>query len=159
MPTTLQYLFIQSRGSPVVVGDWLVHQLARIPIRVGVIRVRMLSPPDKSQGVCLKAEGGAILLSDGSSTETLQVWHEPDLPDTVVHRVNCPSNELRVWNTYRVRHPTGQTTIDHWTGAAGMVLLEEHLSSRRYGCNDWRDPFDPSRFSFEVAWNEETTAS
>jgi hypothetical protein len=155
MPSTLQYLFVESRGRPVVVGKFLVSQACRIPIRRGLVKFHFVSSPDSAQGLCVKAKGGTITMSDGSSTESLHNWHEPGLADRVEHRVSCPKNELLVWNIYRVRHPTGETTEDYWTGDAGMVLLEERAGYRRYGCSDWRSPFDPSALVFEVEWFDE----
>jgi hypothetical protein len=155
MESTLQNLFVKSAGKPVMVGPWLVTQAARIPICHGVVTVRFISAPDSTEGICLKAKQGTILLSDGSATETLRVWCEPNLPAIVRHRVQCP-RELLLWNIYRVYHPTGETTEDYWTGEAGMVLLAEQPRYRRYGCSDWRSPFDPYRLVFDIEWCEET---
>src|SRR6266404_1042825 len=107
MTHTLQELFIQSKGQPVTVDGRIVSQLCRIPLGRGIIRFHLISPPDSNQGICAKAQGAGIALSDGSSTEELHVWHEPGLPDTVSHRVICPGGELLVWNIYRLRHPNG----------------------------------------------------
>ena len=155
MNSTLQDLFIQSQGKPVSVGDRVVTQLCRIPVRRGVVEFRFISPPDSDQGLCVKAKGGAIVLSDGTSTETLHIWHEPGLPETVVHRVACPYGELLVWNIYRVHHTTGEITEDYWTGNAGMVALHEGSGHRRYACSDWRTPFDPSVLIFQVDWSDQ----
>jgi hypothetical protein len=156
MTHTLQELFIRSKGQPLTVGNSIVSQLCEIPLRRGVVRFQFISPPDSNQGVCAKAKGGEIVLSDGSSTEVLYIWHEPGLPNTVSHRVWCPAGQLLVWNIYRVHHHrTGEVTEDYWTGNAGMVLAEDRPGHRRYCCSDWRTPFVPNALVFDVDWTSD----
>jgi hypothetical protein len=152
---TLQERFIESRGSPVMIGDQQVSQLYRIPLTKGVVQFRFISPPDADQGICVNAKGGAIELSDGTSCETLHIWHEPGRPEKAAHRLTCPAGEFLVWNVYRARHPDGETTVDCFTGDAGMVLLQEGPMRRRFGCSDWRTPFDPTALVVDVQWANE----
>lgn len=65
----------------------------------------------------------------------------------------CQTGRLKVWNIYRVGHPSG-VTEDQWTGNAGMVLAAETPESRRYRCSDGVGAFDLSDFEFEVQWSE-----
>lgn len=153
--SSLQELFVRSGGRDVAYDGELVSQLSRIPIGEGNVTVTFISPTDADQGVLIKAKGGAITLSDGSFAEAVVIWREPKLPSAITHHVRCPKGELLVWNTYRVHHLTGETTEDYWTGNAGMVLLDRDAGHRRYGCSDWRSPFDPSRLVFEVDWSQE----
>jgi hypothetical protein len=155
MATTLQQRFLHSRGADLLVDNHVVSQLVRIPIRQGTVKLQFSSPGDGTQGLCIKAKGGTILMTDGTFTESLHIWNAPNLPIEVAHRVNCPTNELLVWNIYRVQHPTGEMTIDYWTGNAGMVLLREAATCRRYGCSDWRTPFEPTAIVFDVSWYDE----
>ncbi len=154
MKTTLQELFLKSGGNPIKIGQREVVQLSRIPISNGVIRLKILSPPDVTQGVTMKAKNGTLELSDGSFAESVSVWHKPGLPSVVTHRVNCPDKELLIWNMYQVQHPTGEITEDYWTGNAGMTLLDSAPKRLRYGCSDWKGFFDPSAMEFEVEWEE-----
>src|SRR5258707_1199633 len=43
MHSTLQDFFVESHGSPVRVGEWLVSQLCRIPIRHGSVTFHLSS--------------------------------------------------------------------------------------------------------------------
>jgi len=149
---TLKEQFIESHGRPVMVGDQQVSQLARIPLSQGVVQFRFVSPPDADQGICVNAKGGAIEMPDGSTCERLHIWHAPGSPERVTHRLTCPAGEFLVWNVYRVHHPDGTTTEDNLTGDAGMVLLQQGPSYRRFGCSDGRTPFDPSALVFDVEW-------
>ena len=153
--TTLQELFIESRGASVDLDGHNVCQAFRIRMNRGIVRLVFLSPPDSDQGVRLKARGGAIGLSDGTLTPILDIWNMACFPQTVEHRVACPNHEIVLWNVYRVHHPHGEVTEDYWTGDAGMVVLNEGPMSRRFGCSDWRSPFDPSRMVFEIEWCDE----
>jgi hypothetical protein len=152
---SLQELFIQSRGNAIKINDQTIIQADRIPISRGTIQVKLLTPPDASQGVCLNAKGGCIELSDGSFVQRLHIWHEPGLPHHVNHHVDCPTNELLVWNIYRTKHRTGEITVDCWTGDAGMIAEQQSPTHRLYSCSDWRPPFNPSALKFEVEWEEE----
>ena len=153
---TLQELFIESEGDPVLIGEYEVVQTARIPLRSSIVQVRLLSPPDEDQGVALAVKKGFIELSDGSKTKVLYIWHGPDLPSKVKHRVECREEPLLVYNIYRIRHSSGLVTEDHHTGNAGMVLLEEAPQHRRYACSawNWKKPFNPDAIEFEIEWQE-----
>ncbi len=155
MKETLQDLFIKSQGQPIKVGDMVVVQLDQLPLHDGVVFITFLSPQNSNQGVCLKTNGGAIHLSDGSITEKLYIWNTPGLPRFVKHKISCAHREVLLWNIYRVIHPSGQVTEDQWTGNAGMVLVEESSHMRRFVCSDWKTPFDPSAIEFEVQWEHE----
>lgn len=156
MGETLQSLFVKSNGKPIRIGDREVVQTCTIPISHGIVHIRLISPPNTDQGLCIDARtGGSIDLTNRSSTQRLHIWHEPGLHRSVTHRIDCPMNELLIWNIYRVHHPTGEMTEDYWTGNAGMVLLESSPNRRRYGCSDWRSPFDPSAIEFEVEWGND----
>jgi hypothetical protein len=152
MNKTLQDRFVETDGMPIKIGVWVVTQLSRIPISRGRINVQITSPPNSDQGICLKAKDGFIELPDGSQVERLHIWHEPGALASATYSVHCPHKELLVWNIYRVHHPTGETTEDHWTGNAGIVLVDDQPQRRRYVCSDWRSPFDPTAIAFEVEW-------
>jgi hypothetical protein len=153
MKESLQYAFIQSKGAPIKMGENLVIQCDTITIRTGIVTVRLFGPANGTQGVCLKTDKGHVEMSDGSKTSRLNIWHEPHLPSLVQHKVECKTGKLKVWNIYRVRHPTG-TTEDQWTGNAGMVLISQTSAARRYKCSDGVGPFDLSDFEFEIQWSE-----
>ena len=157
MNQSFQELFLRSRGKPIVVNGREVCQMTRIPIRRGLVRIRFNSTPDGTQGICVRAKGGWVELSDGSRSERLMIWNEPGLPNSITHRVNCPEDELLIWNVYRVHHPTGEVTEDSWTGNAGMVLVYGSSGYRRFECSDWRNPFDPSVLTFEIEWKDDGT--
>ena len=150
---SLQYAFIHSKGAPVKVGEALVIQCDSIAIRAGIVTVRLFGVANGTQGACLKTDKGHIELSDGSKTRKVNIWHEPSLPSLVQHKVECRTGKLKLWNIYRVHHPT-TVTEDQWTGNAGMVLISQTAESRKYKCSDGVGPFDPSDFEFEVQWSE-----
>jgi hypothetical protein len=154
MKTTLQELFLKCGGNPVVVDQHQLVQVGKVPIGRGIVRIKLLSPPNVDQGVRLKVKNGAIELTDGSRAESVVIWHVPGLPKIVTHRVDCPNNELLIWNTYRIHQPTGEVTDDYWTGNAAMALLESSPNRFRYGCSDWKGSFDPWAIEFEVEWEE-----
>ena len=156
MSETLQELFVKSLGKPVRLDNRVVFQLCRIPINHGMVTISLLSPPNSDEGICIKAPNGAIELSDGTASETVYVWHEPNLPTRLSHHVNCPNGELLIWNIYRVHHPNGEVTVDFWTGNAGMTLLTDAPNRRRYACSDWRGSFDPPAIQFEVELQDDT---
>ena len=152
MTKSLQQMFIESNGCPVMVGQCRVMQMDRIPIGSADVTIRFLGQPTGIHGVILKSAKGGISLSDGRAVKSLCVWDDPDLPREVTHHVECPDGELRVWNVYRIAHPTGEVTEDSWTGNAGMVLVCEDARLRRYKCSAGPGPFDPDQFNFEICW-------
>lgn len=150
----LQEQFLQSDGKPVLVGDRLVQQSATLDIADGSFTLRFLSGQREGHGIRAKTKDGWIELSDGTRTKVLDTWFSPDLPDHVTHRFHCRQGVLRLWNTYRTRHPSGDVTQDMWTGNAGMVLLDEGPQRRTYGCSRGDGPFDPGSLVVEITWNE-----
>jgi hypothetical protein len=126
----LQDAFVQSEGAPVELNGLSVVQADRISIRRGWVQIEFLSAPEvldalSCQGLGLEAKGGSIRLSDGTAVPLLHVWHKPDLPPRVLHWVDCPTNELLVWNIYQIRHYSGFITDDCFTGNAGMVVTQK----------------------------------
>ena len=152
MTKSLQQMFIESNGCPVMVGQYRVMQGDRIPLESADVTIRFLGQPTGIHGVILKSAKGGISLSDGRVVKSLCVWDDPDLPREATHHVECPDGDLRVWNVYRIAHPTGEVTEDSWTGNAGMVLVCEDARLRRYKCSAGPGPFDPDQFEFEICW-------
>ena len=146
-----------SVSTPVQVGEWEVVHHDRIAIRRGFVRLVFLSPPDWGQGVCLELRKGFIALSDGSKVRRLHTWHEPEYISEVEYRVSCPEGELVVYNIFRHKGMDDTIYIGHNTGNAGMVLLDEALHYRRYGCSGFRlnQEFSPTDIEFEIDWQEE----
>src|SRR5208283_3568546 len=112
MEQSLQYLFVESKGMPVQIGEWTVLQCDYIPIRNGRITLRFLSGATGTQGVALRAKKGSITMSDGRKVQSLKIWHEASLPPSVEHQVECPTAELMIWNVYRIKHPDRSMTED-----------------------------------------------
>lgn len=147
---TLQEQFIRERGSAITVDHYTVVQMDRLPVHEARVTIKFLQG-DGGQGVALKSAKGSITLSDGHSASLVHIWNEPNLPSEVTHFVRCPDGELRIWNIYRVKHPTGEVTEDAWTGNAGMIV--EHVAERKrhYRCSSGPGHFDPN-FEFEIEW-------
>jgi len=152
---TLQYMFIQSKGRPVHVGDLVVMQTDCIPIERGTITIRFIEGQSKDHGVRLKCKNGWIELSDGTHAETLYIWRQPGLPDEITHRVHCPDGKLRFCNVYRIFHHNGYVSEDRWTGNAGIVRLSEQANKRMYGCSRGDGDFNPRGLVVEVEWSQE----
>lgn len=152
MTKSLQQMFIESGGHPVMVGQHRVMQMDRVPVESGDVTIRFHGRPMGIHGVILKSAKGGISLSDGRSVKSVCVWDDPSLPREVMHHVECPDAELRVWNVYRITHTTGVVTEDYWTNNAGMVLVCEDTGRRRYKCSAGPGPFDPDQFEFEICW-------
>jgi len=150
---TLQYAFIESKGAPLDVNGQVVQQIDKLKIREGLVVVKLISPLNGSQGVCLKAPGGGIVLSNGSTAEAVHIWNEGGLPSTIEHAVRCPTGELRIWNVYRIRHRNGTITEEAWTGNAGMVVTAIDGNTRTYECSDGTGDFNPRDFIFSVSLN------
>ena len=130
---TLQEKFVETRGEPLHVDGVEVVQMDRIAVRRGMVSV-CANSACAGQGIALKAPSGAIRLSDGQEVPLLHIWFDPGLPLTVIHEVDCPDGELRVWNIYRTVHPNGAVTEDRWTGNAGMARVDAQPRRRRYRC-------------------------
>lgn len=150
--TSLQELFIESKGAPVVLGDCSVIQMDRIPIKSGIVSVEFQGEPVGRYGVALKSAKGGIVLSDGRTAPLVHVWDEPDRPRKALHRIDCPDGELRVWNVYRTKHHNGEVTEDAWTGNAGMVVDYQGPNIRSYRCSSGLGAFNPDEFAFLLRW-------
>jgi hypothetical protein len=131
---TLQEWFVETRGAPLNLNGMEVVQMDRLPVRRGTVRVTA-DTARADQGIALKAQSGAIHLSDGKQVPLVHIWFDPGLPLEAVHEVECNDGELRVWNVYRTVHPDGTVTVDAWTGNAGMVVSEKLPRRRRYLCS------------------------
>lgn len=151
---SLQYDFIKSKGAPVTVGPHTVFQRDTLDIFGGDITVRFVcSARSPIQGVQLSVKkGGAIELSDGTYTERLDIWHAPELPPVVIYKVRTIDGHLYVHNRYMV-HTSGDAWLpEHWTGNAGMTLIESESNRRLYGCSDGLGEFTAEDLIFECAW-------
>jgi len=159
MRDSLQSEFIKTRGKPARRGDHSVLQIDEIPFDEGLVTIRFLSEPKEMpvQGVRLRVGSkGRITMSDGSTTPTLSVWHEPTLAPIVTHPAACADGVLGVNNIYRITHRPGFVTEDQWTGNAGMVLLKSSATVRRYGCSDGLGEFASTDLVFEIEWEPKT---
>lgn len=154
MEKTLQEMFIESAGQPVSCGDWLVRQLDVIPVRSGNVLLRFLRGASQGHGMRLKAKGGRIVLSDGSSTEIVDTWRAPGLPDEVSYHVDSHGGQVKIWNIYSTQHYNGTVTVDMWTGNAGLVILAAEGQARTYGCSRNTGEFDPDDLVVRVEWSD-----
>jgi hypothetical protein len=155
MNKTLQHLFIESQGKPVLLGDLVVKQGDRIPISSGRVTIRFLSGCDKDRGVRMKLSKGWIQLSDGKHAQTVYTWRTPGLPDEVSYNVSCPEGFLKICNIYRVHHADGLVTEEMWTGNAGIVVLSEQTNKKVYGCSPGGcGEFNPRDLVVELEWEE-----
>jgi hypothetical protein len=151
----LQELFIESKGSPVLIGAETVIQMDTIPLADGLLTVNLKGQLDGLSGVCFKLPTGQLLLSDGSAVKAVHIWNEANLPAVVTHRVRGAREGVRVWNVYRVTHPNGKMTEDAFTGNAGMVLAQIESRVREYSCSNGPGDFDPKEFVFSIEWEPE----
>ena len=151
----LQYLFIESKGSPVQIGAEIVTQMDTIPLVDGLLTVALKGQLDGRSGVCLKLPTGQLLLSDGSAVKAVHIWNEANFPAVVIHRVCGACDGVRVWNVYRVTHPNGTTTEDSFTGNAGMVVTRTGSQAREYSCSVGPGNFNPRDFVFSIEWEPE----
>lgn len=148
---SLQEQFVQSRGEPVIVGDTSVLQMDRIPIIRGRVKINFESASEECvSGVSLKSLKGSILLSNGEKVNRVNVWFEKGLPNEIIHQVECPDGELRIWNIYRIKHIDGSVTEDSWTNNAGMVLDCISGNTRKYRCSHGIGEFSNSDLIFEI---------
>lgn len=149
--STLQERFLRSKGRPVAIGEWLVHQLVRAPLRCGHIVVTFESGTFNGHGLCFEAPGGEIATSSGRRSKLVRVWKDPRKASTELWAI-CPRGELVIWNVYETLHRDGTTTIDQWTGNAGIVELARTDSMCRLGCGRSSGPFDPSQLVASIRW-------
>jgi hypothetical protein len=157
MNKSLQYLFVESMGQPVVIDGVRVRQRDSIPIAKGRVTVRFTNGDKEDHGIRLKAAGGYILLSDGTKAEAVDTWRSADLPDEITYTVSCRAGNIAIWNIYRVFHAEGVVTEDMWTGNAGMVLLKDAPNKRVYGCSRGGGAeFDPQALTVEIEWLPES---
>jgi len=148
---TLQEQFIRSNGQWVEVGGLLVCQSFLLDITAGQFTLHFLRGDRATHGIRAKARDGSIALSEGSEAQAVDTWFQPELPDQVTHRFHSRGG-IRFWNVYRVNHPDGTSTIDMWTGNAGMVLLESARQCHVYGCSRGTGDFDPANLVIEISW-------
>lgn len=155
MDTSLQEAFLRSRGEAVRIGESLVRQMVEIPLKRGEITVEFLSELNGRHGISISSKNGWIRLSDGSTTPRLHIWNEPGLPSSVTHEFESRDGVIRIWNVYRIRHPSGIVTEDYFTGNAGIVVLEQGPSHVRLGCSGGLGDFDPQELVVEISWTED----
>jgi len=151
--TSLQQLFTESNGKPVVVGNAIVKQSDTVPMMKGKVTIRFVGGDLSDQGLRLKAKRGWIELSDGSRAEVVDTWRDPDRPDEISYEVSCPSGCLMLWNIYRLIHASGVITEDMWTGNAGMVMTSGGPNRRTYACSPGgKSEFNPNGLIVELEW-------
>lgn len=154
---SLQAQFVECKGGVLEIGGLSVIQRDKVPITSGVVTVRFIAsrPDSPAQGVQLYAgKDGVIIMSDGSVTERMDIWHRPHLPDNVEHRVYCPDGFLSVHNRYEVHLKDGRVIEEHWTGNAGMTVKQLVGACRRYACSDGFGEFRTDDLVFDIEWNE-----
>lgn len=120
----------------------------------GRFRVEFLSEPrELSQGVDVKAEGGAITLPGGENAQTLRTWHERQFEDAVEYPYNSRVGLIKVWNVYHRRWPDGRVAPEKWTGNAGFLVESNGEQCWVFRCSSGpseRPDFDELVFRLSV---------
>lgn len=136
--TTLQELFMLSKGQPIEVDGKTVSLAARIPCQVGDhFTLRFIRSRDENQGVRLSLKRGLLQICDArvevdtAPYRDLVFWRST-APDEIHFRVvKALSGELLVYNCWRGK--SGRT--DAWLVNAG-ILVKLHGSCWRLHCSN-----------------------
>lgn len=147
--------FLKTRGKPLCIDGKRIIQMDRIEIPERVlVHVKFLGERIYLENAAVIAvqKPDRIYLSDGSTASAVAIWDEPDLPRQVRHVVESQNRCLEIYNKYRNRHSDDFITEDHFTGDAGMHVVEVARNVRRYECSNGIGPFSLDDLVFELRW-------
>lgn len=101
----------------------------------GRVRLEIIGhQPDLRQGIDIEMNGGVVLL-DGTIQPSLRTWCDPEFEEILEYEYVSQDGLLRTWNVYEMRWPHGPTTIEKWTGNAGMWVETIGPMDRVYHCS------------------------
>jgi hypothetical protein len=152
---TLQEDFLATQGKPIIRDGQLVHQIDRLAIGKSAlitVMLRSVEPSPDNAVILAVRDPGGISLSDGSETQLLAIWDDPQLPRRAQYQVRAIDGTLSVYNKYRTRHRPDFATEDSFTGNAGVVITAAGQGFREYGCSRGDGPFNPSALAFRIEW-------
>lgn len=146
MGKTIEQLFEESKGQPVMYKGQKVVRIDCFPIKVGEkIKIVFESVNSKwDQAIRLKID--KELKIENEKGKSFALW-KYNAPKEII--VECTKTKIGILYVYN-GWDTGDGSTDSWLGNSGMIV-EECENGRRYRCNDGYpdDDFDDLIFRIE----------
>jgi hypothetical protein len=143
---SIEQLFLESRGQPVVYKGQTICMVDRIDVAEDqVLKVTFEEiRSDWRQGVCLTVNG-EFEVAGQVIQNSVVLWHDTS-PTAIEVHVQARDGTCQIKNVWDI----GDGVMQSWHNGAAMIV-HRSMSTRRYKCNDGRDDedFDDLVFTIE----------